>query len=154
MNISSFFNYPDQPEHPPAPELVLLSAWTNHEWDKFLALTQTLRYSANEYAFQHGEDERSFYLVAAGRFEILLPRGEDLTRLSLVELGAILGEDSFLDGQPRATSVRAITDGELVRFSQDAYEVLAAKEPDLARQLVWDLARIVSLRHRQSISAI
>jgi CRP-like cAMP-binding protein len=44
--------------------------------------------------------------------------------------------------------VRALTDGELRSLTPEAFEVLAAREPDLARRVLLDLGRILSLRLR------
>lgn len=154
MNIASFFHYPNQATEPGQPDLVLLSDWSPQQWNKFFRLTQTLRFNAGDVVFQQGDEERAFYLVAAGQFELLINRGASELRQSIVGLGSVLGEQTFLDAYPSAATVRALTDGELVRFGLEAYETFHAREPDLAGQLVWDLARIVSLRHRQTSSLI
>jgi len=52
------------------------------------------------------------------------------------------------------SSVRARTDGEIRRLTLPAFEVLAAKEPALARVVLFDLARILSLRLRQMMGRV
>lgn len=165
MNVSSFFNYSE-----PNPDLVrptaqvsfnfsLLSDWPHENWQTLLDLTQTLRFSQDDYVFRHGETDRAFYLVAAGQFGLMLPAaaqsGHHATgHLATVGLGAILGEQSFLDGQPRSLNAQALSEGELVRIDMTAFEKLTALQPELATALLWDLARIASLRQRQTTSLL
>ncbi|HET9024195.1 MAG TPA: hypothetical protein VFN64_06450, partial [Burkholderiaceae bacterium] len=54
----------------------------------------------------------------------------------------------FVDGGPRSSTLRAVTDGELRRLSYESFEVLAAREPELARAILFDLGRIISQRLR------
>jgi CRP/FNR family cyclic AMP-dependent transcriptional regulator len=59
-----------------------------------------------------------------------------------------VGESAFLDGRPRAVTVRALTDGEVLRLSFDAFEALAARDPGLGREILLDVGRILSARLR------
>jgi CRP/FNR family cyclic AMP-dependent transcriptional regulator len=67
---------------------------------------------------------------------------------TIVEAVATVGEAAFLDGRPRAVNVRALTHGELLRVSHEAFEALAARDPKLARLILADLGRILSARLR------
>ena len=51
------------------------------------------------------------------------------------------GEAAFLDGRPRAVDVEAMSDGEVMRLSFDAFEALAARNPALGRDILLDLGR-------------
>jgi CRP-like cAMP-binding protein len=66
----------------------------------------------------------------------------------VIEQGSVFGEQSFFDGCP--ATVRALSDGELRSLTPEAFEVLAAREPDLARMILLDLGRILSLRLRST----
>jgi CRP-like cAMP-binding protein len=68
----------------------------------------------------------------------------------VVRAGSVIGEQAFVDGQPRSATVRSTTDSELLRLSRDAFETFAARDPALAMDLIFDLARILSLRLRTS----
>lgn len=148
MKTSSFFNYPNEPASDSISDMLLLSDWPQHSWNRLLAYCQTVRFGAGEYVFHQGDTARAFYLVSAGQFELLLPRSRQPFRFVTVEPGALFGEQCFLDGEPQPFAARAMGEGELVRFSQTAYESFAAREAELAGQLIMDLARIVSLRLR------
>jgi CRP-like cAMP-binding protein len=59
-----------------------------------------------------------------------------------------LGEGAFLDGAPRAVSVQAMSEGEMLRLSYDGFEALSARNPALGREILMDLGRILSARLR------
>lgn len=155
MNVSSFFNYedplPTQSSQPASttPDFSLLPHWSANSWNTFLDFTQTLRYNSSEFIYESGDLDQAFYLVAAGQFEVFYPRPSGLFRIYTVDLGAVLGEHCFLDGQPSSFTARALTEGELVRFSEASYESFNARHAELSTQLIRDLARISSLRQRQ-----
>jgi CRP-like cAMP-binding protein len=66
-----------------------------------------------------------------------------------IEPLSIFGEQAFFDGYPRSASVVALTPGELYGIAPDAFEVLSARHPDIARIALLDLGRILSLRLRE-----
>jgi CRP/FNR family cyclic AMP-dependent transcriptional regulator len=102
-----------------------------------------------------GEVDRALYVVVAGELEVLLPvRGRQVHRLATIETGSVFGEQAFLDGLPRSATIRATSDGELLRLSLESFEVLAAREPELARSILFELGRIVSIRLRDNAAMI
>ena len=131
---------------------MLLPQWSDAEWSRLLPYTTTRRFRAGEIVIRSGEIDRSLYFVTSGDVEVLLvtPRGRGNRRLALVRTGSVIGEQAFVDGQPRSATVRSVTDSELLRLNQDTFETFAARDPALARDLIFDLARILSLRLRSS----
>lgn len=150
MQFSSFFEYPEQAASQ-LEELVFLPDWSDDDWDKLLAYTETRRFTASEVLISIGEPDRSLFLVAEGSLEVLIPgaRGR-MRRIATIDAGSVVGEQAFLDANPRSATVVATTDGELLRLSIEAFEVFAAQEPELARAILFDLGRILSVRLRQT----
>jgi CRP-like cAMP-binding protein len=68
--------------------------------------------------------------------------------LATLEAPASLGEAAFLDGKPRLVAVRAATHGELERLSWEAFEGLSARDPQLARDVLVDVGRVLAARVR------
>ena len=68
--------------------------------------------------------------------------------LATLEAPASLGEAGFLDGRPRQVGVRATTHGELERLSWQAFEGLSARDPQLARDVLIDVGRVLAARVR------
>jgi CRP/FNR family cyclic AMP-dependent transcriptional regulator len=137
IDASGFFRYPTEPPTQALPEL--LAGKSDSEWATFLAYTETVRFRRGEHVLEAGEADRALYLLVDGRLE-----GPGL----VVEPVSTVGEGAFLDGTPRAVTLRAATDGELLRLGWDAFEALAAREPRLGRELLLSLGRILAARLR------
>ena len=150
--LGSFFDYPDQGDSVQSQELVFLPHWDDTRWATLIKYTEMRRFQAGDAVIRQGDTDRAFYIVIDGKLEVLIPRGTSgkLGRTQVREAGAVIGEQAFLDGKPRSATLRAITDGEMLSVSLDAFQVLAAHEPDLARDMLLDLARTLSVKLRQA----
>jgi CRP/FNR family transcriptional regulator, cyclic AMP receptor protein len=152
LDTSTFFQYPDPTTAEPRDESVFLPNWRDEDWAQLLAYTETQRFRAGETVIQVGEGDRALYIVARGALEVFGPergrQGEQV--LSTIGVGSIMGEVTFLDGGPRSASVRAVTNGEVLRLSYQAFQVFAATHPDLAQAFLLDLSRILAGRLRRS----
>lgn len=149
MSFSSLFAYPTESTPAPIADQPFLAHWTHSQWQKLLVLTQTYRYSAGDWVIRQGATDRALYLVAFGRLEVLgTTGGRPNQRLAVMEAGQIVGEQSFLDSHAQPLDVRAVTEAEAVRLSLEAFEIFAAREPFLARDLALATGRVVSLRLR------
>jgi CRP-like cAMP-binding protein len=149
MDFQSFFDYPGETAADEARQLVFLADLSPEGWGKLLARTGAQRFRAGEVLVRAGEAQPALYIVASGSLEVLGTdrRGRE-RRVAVIEQGSVFGEQSFFDRLPRSATVRALTDGELRSLTPEAFEVLAAREPDLARMVLLDLGRILSLRLR------
>lgn len=145
MDSSSYFQYPTGATEPGTARATFLGGAGEREWDALLSYMQTRQLRAGEMAFSEGDPDRALYLLTAGRIEFRASTGPTVA----VDAPAPLNEIAFLDGGRCAASARALTDGELLRLSFDAFESLAAREPTLARRILLDLGRIVATRLRQ-----
>lgn len=148
-DFSSFFEYPGAAER--ADQLVFLAKVSEADWAKLLGHTETRRFSAGEEVMRKGEQDDALLLIAEGRVEIILdPQRRHPKQFSVIEAPSVVGEVEFFDGGERSASVRALTGGELLRLSAEAFEVLAAREPQLARAMLLDLGRILASRMRRA----
>jgi CRP-like cAMP-binding protein len=149
MDFQSFFDYPGETAADEARQLVFLADLSPEGWGKLLARTGAQRFRAGEVLVRAGEAQPALYIVANGSLEVLgIDRRGRERRVAVIEQGSVFGEQSFFDRLPRSATVRALTDGELRSLTPEAFEVLAAREPDLARRVLLDLGRILSLRLR------
>ena len=154
MNRATFFDYPTIEQSAVPASSAFLAGWSHSEWTKFFRYCQTLRFSDGDLLIAQGTTERAFYLVAHGQFEMLASHtaGTRPQRISVIEAGAVVGEQTFLDNQPSPNAVRAVGEAEAMRFSHDAFEILAARDPEMARAILFDLGRLVSLRLRALVA--
>jgi len=93
--------------------------------------------AARQTLFREGEPSDAMYVVLEGSLLVLgdSPEGE----LVIDQLGAntLVGELEMMTGQPRATTVRAAIDTQLLRLSKTDLDKLLAAEPRLGSAL-WE----------------
>lgn len=133
-------------------EYLLLPGWRDHDWQKLFATMTSRPFKASEFVIQRGVNDRALYLVASGLVEVGVTYvdGVSISPLAKIGAGSVIGEQSFFDGQPRSANVFAVTDGELLCLMPEKFRELSEAEPALARDLVFALARILSLRLRHT----
>lgn len=151
--FAAFFSYPTEGVEERDP-LIFLGDRPEDDWSRLLHYTEVLRFSAGETMIKAGEVDRALYIVADGRLEILLPGVDGDIRFGTIGPGSVTGEIAFLDAGPRSATIRALSPGELLRLSYEAYEILAARYPELGRAILLDLGRILATRLRETNEAL
>jgi CRP/FNR family cyclic AMP-dependent transcriptional regulator len=142
MDTTGFFHYPSEPELDLPHGLPgFLAERGEDDWSTLLEHTETRLFRPGEVVIAAGERDRALYLLVDGWLKA--PSG-------VVHPIATLGEAAFLDGRPRAVTVRALTDGELLRLGYDAFEALSARDAALGREILLDVGRILSARLRSA----
>jgi CRP/FNR family cyclic AMP-dependent transcriptional regulator len=148
MDTDRFFDYPTAQVEDIGTTAGFLDQADEHSWDTLLAAMQTLVLRRGDTAFAEGQADRALYLLTDGVLEV------GAAAATATELAAppaeILNEIAFLDGSGCVATARAVTDARMLRLSFDAFEALAAREPQLARQVALDLARIVAHQLRRA----
>lgn len=129
-----------------------LQDWSGEDWGKLLAHTVPQRFRASEMVIQRGAGDRALYFIAAGSVEVGVYRadGVSIAPIARVGIGSVIGEQSFFDGLPRSINVWAVSDGELLCLTAEAFNKFAQAEPALARDLLFALGRVLSLRLRHT----
>ena len=150
---SSFFNYDEVEVHEESNQLEFLANRPQSDWAKILDASETRRFSAGELLMKAGEQDRALYLLTEGTIGVRLP-GDEKRTFKAIDAPSVLGEVAFLDGGPRSATLYAISDGELLRFRLESFEVLSARDPELGRAILFDLARIVTARLRLASDVI
>ncbi len=135
-----------------ASDVLVLPDWGENEWQKLLAHTKPRPFRASEVVIQRGAAERTLFLVAAGLLEVGVTQvdGVSMTSLARISSGSILGEQSFFDGQPRSANVWAVADGTLLLLPYDRFSEFGQAEPALARDFLFAMARVLSIRLRNT----
>lgn len=140
MDTTGFFDYPtDRPESTEHGLPGFLAGRGEDDWTTLLDHSETRLFSPGELILTRGEPDRALYLLIAGW--VKAPSG-------VVHPITTLGEAAFLDGTPRAVSVEAMSEGEMLRLSFESFEALSARNPSLGRDILLDLGRILSARLR------
>ena len=152
MSFQSFFNYPTDTSSDHTEDLIFLPHWDETRWNKLLSYTANLRFREGDQIIKMGDTDSAIYIITEGHVEILVPYkgGTQMRRTQVRQTGSVIGEQAFIDGKPRSATVRAISEGSTVRLNRNAFEVFSAREPELARDVLFDLARLLSIKLRQA----
>jgi CRP-like cAMP-binding protein len=137
---------------PHSDDALLLPTWTEADWNKVFSRTRTCKVRASEVVIQRDAIDRSISFVAAGTFEVGISQvdGVSISPLARIGAGSVIGEQSFFDGMPRSANVWAVSDGELLAFDFEDFNRFGREEPALARDLLFALARVLSVRLRNT----
>ena len=136
----------------PAADALVLPNWTEAHWDKILTRARPLPVRASQVVIQRGLVDRTLFFVVSGSFEVGITQvdGVSISPLARITAGSVIGEQSFFDGLPRSANVWAISDGELLTLDFEDFNRFAREEPALARDLLFALARVLSVRLRNT----
>ena len=102
------------------------------------ATASEVRVGAGEWVFREGDPGDAMYVVRAGRIEIVDAEGKVFRELGK---GAAIGELALITGEPRAASIRAARDCELVEIGKASFQRLMDGSLELSRALNVQLAR-------------
>jgi CRP/FNR family cyclic AMP-dependent transcriptional regulator len=91
------------------------------------------------------------YVLVRGRIEIT-KRGEDGAphRLTTVGAGRAVGDMSLIDGLPHSATATVSTPSTLILLTRERFDALSRDYSQLAMKLLWQLARMISRRLRQT----
>ena len=137
----SYFDYPT--DEPAESELTFLADRGEQDWQIVLSHTETRRFSSGDEVIRAGDEDRALYLLTEGSLAVASGAA-----FRTIDAPSVVGEVAFLDGGKRSLTLVATTSGELRRLSLDSFEALAGRHPGLARAMLFDLGKIVSLRLR------
>jgi CRP/FNR family transcriptional regulator, cyclic AMP receptor protein len=105
--------------------------------DELAGLAQLRRWSAGTVIFQRGDEGNYMILLTTGRIKVSLftTHGKELS-LRHFEPGALLGEMSVLDGQPRSADATAAVASEGYVISRKEFRALMSRSPEAADAVV------------------
>jgi CRP/FNR family cyclic AMP-dependent transcriptional regulator len=138
--------------NPPSSDVLVLPHWSESNWIDLLGRALPRRVHTNEIVIARGAAERCLYFTVAGEFEVgsAYVSGFSFNSLANIPAGSVFGEQSFFDALPRSANVWAHTEGELLILPFDTYQAFAQDRPMLARDLLFALSRVLSLRLRNT----
>jgi CRP-like cAMP-binding protein len=129
----------------------LLSGLPEHLSANLFASATPVKLNADGVLFMSGDAGDGCYRVEDGLLKVTMMSRSGTERI-LAFLGpdAIVGELSIIDGLPRSASVVAVRDSALSFLSRAAFEVFAAKHPEVYKTLV----TVIAARLRETDAVI
>jgi CRP-like cAMP-binding protein len=130
--------------------------WSSEDWHDLFCFTNFRRIGAADVLIRRGDPDCTLYFVLRGNLEVVLHSGDGISMgpLTRVGAGSVLGEQSFFDGNPRSASVWAVVESEVAAMTPDQYAAFAAANPELARELLFSLGRILAIRLRRTTAKV
>jgi small-conductance mechanosensitive channel/CRP-like cAMP-binding protein len=109
------------------------------------------RYAPGEIIVREGDRSSSMFLIASGRVGVSLAgAGGDSKVVAELEAGTSFGEMSLLTGEPRAATVRALTETVLVEIQKETLQPILADNPSLCEAI----ERVIDERRQDAERAV
>ena len=115
------------------------------DFERLVAEAETITVRSGEVLFRRGDEADALYVVVNGRLRVALDEGSSVA--PEVSRGDVVGEFAFFAPGPRTATVQAIRDSQLVRITQEQFDVWAARQPSVVRGVAANLVRRVQV-HR------
>ena len=104
-------------------------------------LGQEVSVPAGARIVSQGEAPEFFYVIQTGRVRVFRETAERIqTNLTELGPGAYFGEVALVTGQPRSASVETMEESKLIKVSKEEFDRLLDQNPQLARQIIQQLA--------------
>ncbi|MGE3608211.1 MAG: Crp/Fnr family transcriptional regulator [Bacteriovoracaceae bacterium] len=103
-------------------------------------MSGTLHLEPEQILIKEGERSDHMYWLQQGQLIVVKRKGSEEVTLGHVCSGELVGELSFLDGEPRSATVRAVTACELIEIPRDFFDSIFKGQPRWLETLVKTLA--------------
>jgi CRP/FNR family transcriptional regulator, cyclic AMP receptor protein len=118
---------------------------------KLFANAKLVQLAAGKILFRAGASDDGCYRVEDGLLKVTIVSGSGAERiLAFLGKGAIVGELSIIDGQPRSATVVAVRNAAVSFLSRADFEAFAEKHPEVYKSLV----RLLAQRLRETDAVI
>jgi CRP-like cAMP-binding protein len=133
-------------------EVALFHALTREEVQILAPYLDLRRYDKGEIIFREGEPGDFICFLCSGKVEVKKEtkfKGKQII-LALISKGSFIGELSIIDGNPCSATAVACADSQVLLLLQSNFDSFVEKYPIIGLKLLRGIARILSLRLRQS----
>ena len=124
---------------------------------KLLAFTsERLTFEAGQDLFRQGDPGDAAYLIVEGEVEVVIETGRGPLVLARHQRNAFVGEIAILCDVPRTATIRATGDVVALRISKDHFFRLIEEFPEMAVEIMRELAQrleATTLRLREALLA-
>lgn len=118
------------------------------ELDQLNELAQVETYNLGDEIFAEGDAAASLFLIKYGSVRIRRSGQSDGVDIAQLGTGAHFGEMSFVDGEPRSTTIIAAEKSEIVKIDFSALRAHFEKHPAVAVKFYRSLANFLCGRLR------
>jgi signal transduction histidine kinase len=131
------------------PQRFDFSEFSNDELVSIFSTARIQQLTESEILISNQETTADLYFILQGqlRIEIAIPNAG--IKKFLLSSGTVVGEQSFLDGEPRSADVTAETPCLVASLNSDSFADLTRAHPVVALRIIRQLSRILSQRLRR-----
>ncbi len=124
---------------------------SDEQLEMIAGLCRRAAFGPGEPLFREGDPGDALYIVESGNVELFRTR-EDGTRVTLatVAAGALLGEMSLVNIEPRSATGVAVGETRVIALRNNHLAELLREDKDLLITLLLNITRILSKRLRQA----
>ncbi len=133
----------------------VLKHLTQDDWKRLLDFATAQRFEPKDNLITVGDKDDAVFILAEGEVQVVVKQpffGQRV--LAVIPEGSVFGEMAFFERKPRSATIQAISKGLVLRITRQDFERLFAEEPFLARQLLFDFGKVLSMRNRFMASLI
>ena len=131
-----------------------LGTLTNEVLDVLTKQVAIRTYEAGSIICVEGEFEPIFYVILEGQVAFTKKMGEGDQLLGIKTQGEFFGELAVLDHAPRAATVHAISDCELIEIHETVLEEILTSSPSVSRTIMKGIIRSVRDTDRITIAEL
>jgi CRP-like cAMP-binding protein len=124
---------------------------TSEQLKDLAGLAELKRYDARSTLIQAGQKSADMFVILVGSVRVQTPDGD---KLADIGPGAVLGEISLLDSQPRSANALCMTSVEVAHFDANILRGYLNSHRDLGFVVLINLARVICGRLRDANSKI
>ncbi|MEW6166214.1 MAG: cyclic nucleotide-binding domain-containing protein [Pseudomonadota bacterium] len=128
--------------------IYLFQDFSDAELKRLESLAELKSYAAGEQLFEEGDPALSLLVIKYGSVQISQAGEDNTVMLATLGTGSHFGEMSFLDGEPRSATARAMEQSEIVVIAYDALRRLLDGDAALAAKFYRSLAQFLGGRLR------
>jgi signal transduction histidine kinase len=127
-------------------KLPIFEGLSEHDLEWLYQQAVPVSIKTGETLIREGDPGDSAYIVVDGEFEIMKKSDQQDIVIAVRDEGAVIGEMALIDNAPRMATVRAVSDGSLLKISDEVFFQLISN----STTAVLSVLRTVSARLRQN----
>ena len=127
-------------------DLSIFAGMEDDEINEILCTCNTRELKEKDILFHQGDRGDKMYILLNGEVEVLLYSNGELTRITTLGEGSVIGELAVLTSENRTATIRATKDSSLLMINKINYKRLIAQRHPGALKMAYNIAIILAKR--------
>lgn len=131
-------------------QIPIFLGMSSKQMGQILRIVDEVTYPAGKEIFREGDPPDGFYIILEGKVDIRLQKtGTGTTTIATLSDRSVFGEMSLLGKRPRSALAVAVHDTRLYKVRGEAFQALLDEDDLAAYKVVWNFAKLISIRLRR-----